>query len=1843
LQKVRVNVVYNDLIPFSAYTLTVPSPPSAQGTTDVLPGGFIEFTPNASVIPVNLADTVNVTITYQIACGTMQQTSTLTVRVTKHNNPANIISADVACYRIMGSNIGFDVEKKFNTPQGPDRKATSVTAWYGIDAFSSPLVGDLNGDGKPEIVIMGTDRTAEDHLLYVKSVNIYNGQNGDLKHMAVLGSGEPSPAALKSTATPKLSSLLKISSNYNMGARYHRAPSMLALADVDGDGTGEIIYCDVQNSYVYALKPVFSGESITSVSVFWKSDVKYRPITGNTESEGGFVYPHPYIADLNGDGTPELIIYNKIYNARTGKLLMAWGGGADGTYSSHTQAELGAVANMGARNANPTEQANVAAIKKVAFTGRRPNNGGYTDMDLAVPAIIDLDGDGIQEIVTGNRIYKFNLNDTTGTAGNQYTIVNGPEKVRLPTARNKSSWNDYYLSDGFTRVADIDGDGKLDILAAMTVNSRDDDRTILIYLWDPVTKQLKAAVTFYANTRDGTFSIPFVGDINGKLDGWDGTGWTRKLPEICILTGGVYLTAATIYGGRYGLSFHPRKTDSELKESKFNKKPPSGEGHIIGLTYNGEAPEIEDRLQISWAMEHNDGSNNTGITLFDFDNDGAMDLCYRDMDNLRVISPGKSGKDYVPLSEDVGTGTSIMFKTNVYCNTGYEYPVIADINMDGSADILITGHPASNDRYAVGVVYAYQYKKYKWAPCPPVWNQSMYDPLQVRENLKINARPISMLSKLWDPIRLDSIQPYNGSWIQRPILKAGYPYQPLVRLPNAVMIDMNVTVLANPMKANVELTILNRGSASISATAPISFHIGSVAGICFDTLDVGVDIFPGETVTRTYSVSHSATLSGELIVARVFAENQDFPAAGFEDCDLTNNVMEASHCPHYSASTVAYPSTIVCGSNGRVKLSALTTYPSKGSGTDIQWYKDDFVITGASDSVLYVSAAGQYNYRIRNGNCIERTNHVNVTVDPSGPPVLELECSPAAGLLCRSGSATLSPRSIAGYSSPQYLWYKDDILQPGSAASFTATAAGLYRLNIVDGICMSSDTFRIKQIADTMPTMSNISAPPLICPGTSLTFTAPTVNNGGSGLTAVGWEWSAAAGGPYSTFNPAALSFADNGKYVRYWATNYCGTSVSNSVQISLAKKPAVSRINSVAAVCLGSSIVLPNIAVTENGSPVTSQGWQIETAPNVYANISLPYTPALADNGRGIRYVAENSCGRGYSDTATITVVAPPSAGTLSYNSGSIICTASSGESPAWTTTPTGGTGTYSANSPDLNIDPSSGAISPGTSAPGTYTVTYTVAAGVCPQFTTSAQVTIAVCTNLTLNASVPAPAAICENATDTIRVTVTNAAPVTAAGLILTDVFPSASLTLLSSHPSGTTGYAGGVWNIGTLAAGASAQLKLAVRGLSAGTQIKYQSYVSAANGVNAANYAAAAIRAEVALEVKSTPHVAVYAGGNVCVGSTVDLFAVAGGVAPWQISYSDGTSSRTLTMNSSPHRFTPAAPGDTMFQSVRVTAANGCDSASSVTSSVIRVGAPPKVSPLAIDKVCSGAVLTSGSVGLGAHVQPVAWNNSAGTSEGWRMETAAGQNAYQDFASPYIVTFPDEGKRIFYSASNSCGAGQSDTANIRIHPKMIYPDIRIQTCSAPARSIFLSGYLDTLNFKAVEWSAVSSGSSGFVAGTHTGSGELLVKDLAHGVHIYKYRIENECETGEAKAFVKNTTQPVVRSMSDTLIVCHSMPLSAHIQLNQILGMEATGTWDCSPDLSSFVSVSPAGSQFKGARILNAAAAWATLHSNPLYSFTYKNDSNAALFKFAYIMTNDPCMGNARRELVLIVTLSN
>ncbi|HEX7076816.1 MAG TPA: C25 family cysteine peptidase [Candidatus Eisenbacteria bacterium] len=182
----------------------------------------------------------------------------------------------------------------------------------GVATSSSLCLADLNGDGRPELLV-GAD------YLYAFRFDGSDWIDGDSNPVS----------------TGVFSTLL------------HHIPSSPAAADLDGDGTPEIVAASWDDSLVcvfHANGAVMAGWPRKGGAPFWSC---------------------PAIGDVDGDGAPDVVVGSNT------SLLYGWH--ADGT-------------EIRDGDANP-------ATNGVLFTP--------AGSVISSPAIADLDGDGAQEIVFG--------------------------------------------------------------------------------------------------------------------------------------------------------------------------------------------------------------------------------------------------------------------------------------------------------------------------------------------------------------------------------------------------------------------------------------------------------------------------------------------------------------------------------------------------------------------------------------------------------------------------------------------------------------------------------------------------------------------------------------------------------------------------------------------------------------------------------------------------------------------------------------------------------------------------------------------------------------------------------------------------------------------------------------------------------------------------------------------------------------------------------------------------------------------------------------------------------------------------------------------------------------------------------------------------------------------------------------------------------------------------------------------------------------------------------------------------------------------------------------------------
>jgi hypothetical protein len=128
-----------------------------------------------------------------------------------------------------------------------------------------------------------------------------------------------------------------------------------------------------------------------------------------------------------------------------------------------------------------------------------------------------------------------------------------------------------------------------------------------------------------------------------------------------------------------------------------------------------------DAADVLWQVVVADYSGAAGGTAFDFLGDGIAEAMYADEQFFRI---------YDGLSGDV------LLEQMRFSPTISEYPVVADIDNDGSAEILVvstSGQPA---------LQALRDEEDRWIQARRIWNQHAYYVTNVREDSTIPQQPI---------------------------------------------------------------------------------------------------------------------------------------------------------------------------------------------------------------------------------------------------------------------------------------------------------------------------------------------------------------------------------------------------------------------------------------------------------------------------------------------------------------------------------------------------------------------------------------------------------------------------------------------------------------------------------------------------------------------------------------------------------------------------------------------------------------------------------------------------------------------------------------------------------------------------------------------------------------------------------------------------------------------------------------------------------------------------------------------------------------------------------------------
>jgi hypothetical protein len=208
---------------------------------------------------------------------------------------------------------------------------------------------------------------------------------------------------------------------------------------------------------------------------------------------------------------------------------------------------------------------------------------------------------------------------------------------------------------------------------------------------------------------------------------------------------------------------------------------------------------------------------------------------------------------------------------------------------------------------------------------------------------------------------------------------------------------------------------------------------------------------------------------------------------------------------------------------------------------------------------------------------------------------------------------------------------------------------------------------------------------------------------------------------------------------------------------------------------------------------------------------------------------------------------------------------------------------------------------------------------------------------------------------------------------------------------------------------------------------------------------------------------------------------------------------------------------------------------------------------------------------------------------------------------------------------NTSTGCESATRTEVTVTVNPKPDYPDVRVEVC-AGSSNINLSKYIDTVGSPTLVWTGYSIDDVTGIIASIPSSG---------GTYTYTYRVSAVCLAADAdrKVYLRVVKNNKVFFPHDTIAVCYEQ--AEALQMNQIFGVEAEGTWITSPNLmnSAYIHQSTAPSIHAGATVFNGKAAYG---AGVLTSITYQGKPAEAI-EFYYTVPTD-CLQGVYKVVVVL-----
>ncbi len=719
----------------------------------------------------------------------------------------------------------------------------------------------------------------------------------------------------------------------------------------------------------------------------------------------GYPMNHPAIADVNGDGIPELAIvglnseirvftdYTPGANPPMTQMMISTGlTDVRGQNLHYADFDQDGTPEIYAGNdvfqfdfTNPFNPTLAKVLDGVGADGRliwanagQPNSNSIAADFLSAADCGDPDCDGL-EIAAGYQIYSVDLDFTDG---------DGLEIKVQRDLKVISGITDWY--DGYTTAADLNQDGVMDVV----VNSRF-QANYGLYLWDK-----NGLIRFFQHPTStnptGTGGMPTIANVFDDRT----TGATTDLPEIVVC--------------------------SALKLNAYN---------LNAAIQNPAAP-------FWWSLTTTDASGVTGATAFDFNGDDIQEIVYRDQNNLRIMYGGPA-----PFPPGVDAQRN-WYTFASGSGTFTEYPVVADVDNDREAEIIYTTYPfqGTNGADYRGRLRVIQSNSStgSWMSARQVWNQYGYFVTHVNDDLTIPAQQQNHILEF--PTGSGNLV-FNKVLVQTPLLDKDFePYLPVGD--GTISLD---TVICNGNTYEITTTVCNIGNNILRSGTPITFYgsdptttnapiIGSdvtASNLAIDSCTQLVSVIPKPITGFVYSV-----INDDGSLPTPFNLSTDFPSSSIEECDYSNN-MDGGPYEFIIPLLDLGPDVDICQND---------TFQFFNAGTGFVNYTWQ---DGSSDSTFAANGPGIYWVNVTD-YCGTMHADTVIVIEP-----IEIGISFATDSVSCYGisDGMVTANTTGGIAPYTYQWDTGD-----TTITVTGLSAGAYVLSVTDSNgCLKTQTVNVKE------------------------------------------------------------------------------------------------------------------------------------------------------------------------------------------------------------------------------------------------------------------------------------------------------------------------------------------------------------------------------------------------------------------------------------------------------------------------------------------------------------------------------------------------------------------------------------------------------------------------------------------------------------------------------------------------------------------------------------------------------------------------------------------------------------